>query len=385
MNIPSLVVRNIARRKTRSLLTVIGLGAAIAAVVALVGIANGFQDEMSQLYGKRGIDLIVQTKGGAQQLNNGIDEKLRYDIEKIEVNNEKVVSQVVGGLMDVVSFEKEELYTVIVNGWPLDCPQFNDLKYLEGRRLQKGETRKVNLGYVLAKNLGKKVGDKVELYAEEYEVVGIFESFSVYENGCVVLLLEELQRLMDRPGQVTGFLIDVMPVEGDAKATQDRIVAVNKAIEALSSKLNVTPTQDFVENVDQIKLGRSMAWIVSAIAVFIGSIGVLNTMVMSVIERTREIGTLRAIGWKRNRVMRMILWESVFLSIGGAILGVILAVLLMRALSNLSWTSGLIAGRTSPGVILQGFTIAIIVGVLGAAYPAYRAASLSPMEALRKK
>lgn len=385
MNIPSLVVRNIARRKTRSLLTVIGLGAAIAAVVALVGIANGFQDEMSQLYGKRGIDLIVQTKGGAQQLNNGIDEKLRYDIEKIEVNNQKVVSQVVGGLMDVVSFEKEELYTVIVNGWPLDCPQFNDLKYLEGRRLQKGETRKVNLGYVLAKNLGKKVGDKVELYAEEYEVVGIFESFSVYENGCVVLLLEELQRLMDRPGQVTGFLIDVMPVEGDAKATQDRIVDVSKAIEALSSKLNVTPTQDFVENVDQIKLGRSMAWIVSAIAVFIGSIGVLNTMVMSVIERTREIGTLRAIGWKRHRVMRMILWESVFLSFGGAILGVILAVLLMRALSNLSWTSGLIAGRTSPGVIFQGFAIAIIVGVLGAAYPAYRAARLSPMEALRKK
>jgi putative ABC transport system permease protein len=385
MNIHSLVIRNIARRKTRSLLTVIGLGAAIAAVVALVGIANGFQDEMSQLYGKRGIDLVVQTKGGAQQLNSGIHEKLRYDIEKIEVNGQKVVSQVVGGLMDVVSFEKEELYTVIVNGWPLDCPQFNDLKYLEGRRLEKGETRKVNLGYVLAKNLGKKVGDKVELYAEEYEVVGIFESFSVYENGCVVLLLEELQRLMDRPGQVTGFLIDVTPVENDPQATQDRIVAVNKAIEALSSKLNVTPTQDFVENVDQIKLGRSMAWIVSAIAVFIGSIGVLNTMVMSVIERTREIGTLRAIGWKRHRVMRMILWESVFLSFGGAILGVILAVLLMRALSNLSWTSGLIAGRTSPGVIFQGFAIAIIVGVLGAAYPAYRAASLSPMEALRKK
>jgi putative ABC transport system permease protein len=128
-----------------------------------------------------------------------------------------------------------------------------------------------------------------------------------------------------------------------------------------------------------------MAWIVSAIAVFIGSIGVLNTMVMSVIERTREIGTLRAIGWKRHRVMRMILWESVILSVGGAILGVILAVLLMRALSNLSWTSGLIAGSTSPGVIFQGVAIAILVGVLGAIYPAYRAAGLSPMEALRKK
>lgn len=385
MNIPTIVIRNIARRKTRSLLTVIGLGAAIAAVVALVGIATGFQDEMSQLYGRRGIDLVVQTKGGAQQLNNGIDEKLRYDIEKIEIDGQKVVSQVVGGLMDVVSFEKEELYTVIVNGWPLDCPQFKELKYLHGRALEAGENKKANIGYVLADNLGKKVGDKVELYAEEYEIVGIFESFSVYENGCVVLLLDELQRLMDRPGQVTGFLVDVTPVEGNPKATQDRINAVGQKIEALSSKLNMMPTQDFVENVEQIKLGRSMAWIVSAIAVFIGSIGVLNTMVMSVVERTREIGTLRAIGWKRHRVMRMILWESVILSLAGALLGVILAVILMKALSNLSWTSGLIAGSTSPGVILQGLAIAVLVGVLGAIYPAYRAAGLSPMEALRKK
>lgn len=384
MNLPSVVLRNITRRKTRSLLTIVGLGAAIAAVVALVGIANGFQDELSRLYGKRGVDLIVQTKGGAQQLNNGIDQKLRFEIEKIEIDGQKSVSKVVGGLMDVVSFEKEGLYTVIVNGWPLDCPQFDDMKWLSGHRLQEGENKKVNIGHVLASNLGKKVGDKLELYAEEFEISGIFESFSVYENGCAVLLLDELQRLMDRPGQVTGFLIDVVPA-ADPKSSQDRINAVGKKIEELSSKLNVQPTQDFVENVDQIKLGRSMAWVVSAIAVFIGSIGVLNTMVMSVIERTREIGTLRAIGWKRIRVMRMILWESVILSFGGAILGVILAVILLRILSNLSWTSGLIAGKVSPGVIFQGLAIAIIVGVLGAIYPAFRAAGLSPVEALRRK
>jgi putative ABC transport system permease protein len=385
MNLPSVVIRNITRRKTRSLLTMIGLGAAIAAVVALVGVANGFQEEMSRLYGKRGIDLIVQTKGGAQQLNNGIDQNLRYEIEKIEVDGEKVVKQVVGGLMDVVSFEDQEMFMVIVNGWPLDCPQFDDMDWKEGQRLQKGENKKVNLGVVLAKNLGKKVGDKIELYAEEYEIAGIFESFSVYENGCVVLLLEELQRLMDRPGQVTGFLVDVQPVENDSEQTQARVNAVAEKIEALSSKFAVLPTQEFVENVDQIKIGRSMAWVVSAIAVFIGSIGVLNTMVMSVIERTREIGTLRAIGWKKHRVVRMILWESVILSLGGALLGVTLALILMRVLSNLSWTSGLISGSASPGVILQGFSIAILVGVLGAIYPAYRAAGLSPVEALRRK
>lgn len=385
MNLPSMVLRNILRRKTRSLLTIVGLGAAIAAVVALVGVANGFQDEMSDLYGRRGIDLIVQTKGGAQQLNNGIDQKLRYEMEKIEVDGEPAVQQVIGGLMDVVSFEEEELYTVIVNGWPLDCPQFRELKYVEGRPLEAGEFKKVNIGVVLAKNLGKKVGDKIELYAEEFEIAGIFESFSVYENGCIVVLLEELQRLMDRPGQVTGFLIDVKPVPNNPAATQARIEAVSRKIAELSPKLSVQPTEDFVKNVDQIKIGRSMAWITSAIAVFIGSIGVLNTMVMSVIERTREIGTLRAIGWKKIRVMRMILWESLILSLGGAILGILLAVVLLRVLGNLPWTSGLIAGKTSPSVILQGLCIAVMVGVLGAIYPAYRAAGLSPIEALRRK
>lgn len=385
MNLPAMVLRNILRRKTRSLLTIVGLGAAIAAVVALVGVANGFQDEMSDLYGRRGIDLIVQTKGGAQQLNNGIDQKLRYEMEKIEVDGEPAVQQVIGGLMDVVSFEEEELYTVIVNGWPLDCPQFRELKYVEGRPLEAGEFKKVNIGVVLAKNLGKKVGDKIELYAEEFEIAGIFESFSVYENGCIVVLLEELQRLMDRPGQVTGFLIDVKPVPNNPAATQARIEAVSRKIAELSPKLSVQPTEDFVKNVDQIKIGRSMAWITSAIAVFIGSIGVLNTMVMSVIERTREIGTLRAIGWKKIRVMRMILWESLILSLGGAILGILLAVVLLRVLGNLPWTSGLIAGKTSPSVILQGLCIAVMVGVLGAIYPAYRAAGLSPIEALRRK
>jgi putative ABC transport system permease protein len=237
---------------------------------------------------------------------------------------------------------------------------------------------------VLARNLGKKVGDRIELYAEEFEIVGIFESFSVYENGCVVVLLEELQRLMDRPGQVTGFLVDVTPIDKDSPATQARIDAVARKIEALSPKLSVLPTENFIENVEQIKLGRSMAWVTSAIAVFIGSIGVLNTMVMSVIERTREIGTLRAIGWKRLTVMRMILWESVILSLGGALLGIVQAVILIRILAILPWTSGLVAGSTSPGVMLQGLTIAILVGVLGAIYPAYRAAGLSPVEALRR-
>jgi putative ABC transport system permease protein len=126
-----------------------------------------------------------------------------------------------------------------------------------------------------------------------------------------------------------------------------------------------------------------MAWMTSAVAVVIGAVGMLNTMVMSVFERTREIGILRAIGWRRSRVVRMILMESILLSIGGGVIGTVSAVLLIRFLSSTPSVSGLISGNIPWTVMGQGFLIALLVGLIGAAYPAYRGAQLLPTEAIR--
>jgi putative ABC transport system permease protein len=126
-----------------------------------------------------------------------------------------------------------------------------------------------------------------------------------------------------------------------------------------------------------------MAWVTSTVALFIGSIGMLNTMIMSVFERTKEIGVLRAIGWGRWRVVKMILMESVILSLLGGALGAVGAIFLTKMLSHFPAAAGVIDGNLAPSVILDGFLIALGVGLLGAAYPAYRGAQLLPTEALR--
>jgi putative ABC transport system permease protein len=289
------------------------------------------------------------------------------------------VHRVVGGLMDVVALEQHQLYAVIVNGWPADSAVLDRIDMLAGRRLQAGDKQRVMLGKVLARNTGKTAGDKIEIYAEQFEVIGVFESFSVLENGAAFFLLPELQRLTGRPGQMTGFVVKAADVRDEP------LEELRQRIEQLGPHVVATPTAQFVGDISQIRLSRSIAWLVSAIAVAIGAIGMANTMVMAVTERTREIGTLRALGWRKLRVARAIVSEAVLLSLAGAAFGCLGAILILRLLTRLPNTSGMIDGRFSPWALVLGFALALGISILGAAYPALWAARLSPMEAIRRK
>ncbi len=284
MRFLTVVAKNLLRRPARSALTVFGVGLAVAAVVSLLGISEGFERSYNDLYTSRGIDLVVQRSGRSQQLASGLDEKWGQRIRRLPG-----VREVIGGLVDVVSFEEAGLFVVIVDGWPAGSPLFADLTILSGRVPTDPERHEVLLGKVLAANLGKRVGDVLELYGQEFKVAGVFESYNVYDNGAVVMLLSEMQQLTDRPHEVSGFTVEADPAAGD-KA----IKALKHRIESLSPHLSVLSTADFISSVAQIRMARAMAWLTSTVAMILGGIGVLNTMVMSVFERMREMGVLRA-------------------------------------------------------------------------------------------
>ncbi len=378
------LLKNLLRRPARSMLTIVGLAVAVAAVVSLVGVATGFENSFLEVYSSRGVDLVVQRAGGKNNLNNGLPESLREPLEKV-----KGVKQVVGGLLDTINFRDANLLGVLLNGWPPDCPLFTRLTVLSGRQLQAGDSDKIMIGRVLAANLGKKVGDTIELYGSiPYEVIGIYESPIVFENGGSVVLLSDLQKLMNRndPPEVTGFTIiaDDEARKNELKDLRQRIAALPEAKE-MDVQLEATPATEFVKGVSQIKISRAVAWLTSAIALVIGAIGMLNTMIMSVFERTKEIGTLRAIGWKRSRIIQMVIGESLLLSIGGAIVGSLGGIFLVKVLTQLPNASGIVSGHVAAPVIAEGFLVAILVGVFGAIYPALWSANLLPTEALRGK
>jgi putative ABC transport system permease protein len=374
------ILKNVFQRKSRSALTMIGVAIAVTAVVALVGIADGFQRSFRELYEKRGVDLLVVRAGTSERLSSSIPQRVGEQIKAIDG-----VRAVSPGLMDMASFEEANLTSVPLQGWQPDSFLFDGLKMVGGRKLEERDERGVMLGIVTAKNLGKKTGDTLKIASRDFDIIGIYESFNVFENGSVVMLLHTLQTIMDRPDQVTGFQI-VLDNVANKRSLIERVRGEINALRSPSGQpwgIEALPTADYVKSTSQIRMAQAMAWTTSAIALVIGAVGVLNTMIMSVFERTREIGILRAIGWRKSRVVRLILYESLLFSVAGAVVGIVAAVALTHALTWLPLLSGFIKGDVAPAVMIQGFFIALAVGLLGGAYPAYRGAHLLPTEALR--
>ena len=144
-----------------------------------------------------------------------------------------------------------------------------------------------------------------------------------------------------------------------------------------------TPARDHVMGDTQIRLAKAMAWTTAAVALVLGSVGMLNTMLMSIFERTREIGILRAVGWRRRRVLALVLGEALVIALIGTMLGAVLAVVGLRVLTLAPTARGFIDPNLPPEVLVIALAMGVGLSLLGGLYPAARAAALEPTEALR--
>src|SRR5579863_1014808 len=234
MHFVTIAAKNLARRPARTLLTIFGVAIGVAAVVSLWGAAESIERSYLAIYTSREVDLIVQRRGGMVQLSKGIPQAFGDRISSLPQ-----VRAVMGGLLDMVSFEDRGLYMVIVEGIEPDSLVLGRVKVTDGRKLRSGDGQSVMLGRALAANLGKRVGDMVEIYSRPFHVVGVFEALSLYENASVLMLLSELQGQMDRRGQVTGFLVQADP-PGDPRA----IASLRRQIESLDPNVAATPSEE---------------------------------------------------------------------------------------------------------------------------------------------
>jgi putative ABC transport system permease protein len=374
MRFTTLFARNLIRRGLRTVLTVLGLGVGVAAVVALLGIAWGFESSFMDIYRSKGIDIVLTKAGVGTTLTSHLPAEDEDIIRKIPG-----VRDLAPTLFDMVSIDNTNLSSVLVNGWKPESLMFKGVHILDGRQFTKGDEGKkiVMMGKLLAGSLDKKAGDKIDITGETYEILGIYESSSLFESGGLIMPFSLLQKNMGRKDSVSGFVV------GAEKSDNASIRELTHRIETALPGVAATPAQDFVQGEQQLKLVKAMAWATSFIAMVLGSMGVLNTMIMTVFERTKEIGILRALGWKRARVMNMILGESALLGLCGAVVGCLMAYISVKISAQFPMTKIFVNPNLPLTVICYGLALGVGLSLIGGFYPAVRASSLDPTEALR--
>ena len=364
-----LIFRNLIRQKIRTGLTVLGISIGITAVVALGIITSGARAMTLELLRAGGSDFAIGRNGSSDLTFSTLT---AADLQKVE--NYPEVAHVSGVLL---AFSKvgSNPYFAQVGIDPNDL-DFFDLPVVEGRRLAPGARDEIMLGPEAANQLHARVGDQVEVRGQTLRVVAIYRTGAVYLDGGGVLPISTVWEYERKEGLYTLLYVKAKPGI-DLAALTARIETEHPDLATLRGLTDVSDVDQGLQMIDAVNLG------VTVLAVFIGGIAVMNTMVMAVFERTREIGILRAVGWRTRRILQMILGEALLLCIIAAVFGSGLAVLLTRFIVLLPTIRAFLSPEYTPDVFVRGILVGVSVAVLGAIYPAYRAARLSPAEAIR--
>jgi putative ABC transport system permease protein len=363
--------KNLWRRRLRTLLTLIGIGMAIGAFVALVGFSRSFEHEWQRLYSSSGTDIAVVDKNF---MNSSVNQSLQGKLRAVPL-----VADAEPMIFNILDITPE--VNAIVFGWLDDSYEFDSLTFSSGGRFHNGKPE-IIVGELLAKNLNKNVGNTIELQGSTFTIVGIFHGGTALEAGALIMPIDQLQQISSLQGKVSGFHVRLKPAPA-GESPEHYMKRAQVAIEAALPGLNAQGAADRAANNQFVTLAHAVAWGTSCIALLMGILGIANTMAMSVFERTREIGILRAIGWKAWRVLLLIQVEAAVLGFVGGILGIFIGWGALQLLSTLPQTASVVSASLSPLHFVEALAISVLSGLIAGAYPAWRGAHLSPVEALR--
>jgi putative ABC transport system permease protein len=349
-----LIWKNLLRRPARTVFTAVGVGLGVGLIVALLSITSGVHRTADDLTHVGRADFGLYQSDVTDFTRSLLPESMAAKI---------------GSDRGVAAVAKVKL--LIVDGllvFGLDPSEFayRRLVVTEGRR---GEA-------MAGDHSGKHLGQTLTLGGRDYRIAGIYHSGDRFEDLGVVLPLAAVEALAKRPREVTSIGVNVklgQNVQQVAARLEQRYPGIT-AITEPGQAIKVDTSS---------RLIISTGWIVSILALIVGGIGVTNTMAMSVFERTREIGILRAVGWPVRRIAAMIVAEAVGICLIALGVGCALGVVAAQVFVAHSTLEGLISPNYTASTFAWGLAFALGVGVIGALYPTWRAVSLSPIAALR--
>ena len=367
MSFLKFILKNPFRRKTSAFLSIVGIAIGIIVIVALGGITDGLVNTFEDTIHAGGADFQISGKetGDSAYGTNTIDASWTDKIANVSVVEKAYPIYVV-----LTSVGDDYMNTLI--GIDPAGTELADISMKEGRIFEDGADE-VILGEIYAEDNDYDVGDTIEIDRDDFEIVGIYESGDSNMAGGVFTSISKVGDLMDDEDSISNIYVKVEKGQ-DPQSVADRID--DKYGDNITT---ITSVMEMEQMADMLNMLQASTWAISLLAIVVGGLGIINTMLMSVFERTREIGVLKAVGWSNKRILLMIVGESLVITVVSAIIGSLIGFLACTILGPQIGIEPLFG----PKIFIQAFLVAIVVGILGGIYPAIKAIRLPPTEALR--
>jgi putative ABC transport system permease protein len=364
-----LIIRNLWAKKARSIGLASAVAIAVMTVVALAVTSSGLEQSATALISVGKADFTVMQKGTSDTLSSTIDRQ-----ELARINGTPGVASTVGVLVETEKLNADNPVFIEIGINPGDFTSFG-VNVVNGRPYSPTATNEVMLGWRAAANFGLQAGNRFRANGTWNTVAGIYSTGNSFGDAGAMFPLPAIQGYNRVPGIVTLAFVKVNPGSSPA--------AVASRIDYNQPQLTTIRTATQFGRAD-----RNLVYLQAAVngstvlAILIGAVIVGNTMLLSLFERTREFGLLRAIGWTRRRTVSLLLGESLLLAVLGAAIGVGLSFAVTAGLAQLPALKGILHPNFTEGAFWRALLTALVMTFIGALYPTTRAALLTPLKAL---
>ena len=410
-----LSVNSLTQRGLRSWLTILGIIIGVAAVVAILSMGAGMEESVSSQLGGLGADIVTITPGfnravgfrghgeGSRDMGaSGTDGNLTVrDIQIIKsVSGVDLVNGIVSGRADVTYLA--ETASLSVKGVdPLIWSEMTTTSELEsGRYLSTGDGNVVVIGNSIAEETFKQpllTNTQIEIEGKSFRIVGILEK-SGMDDGTIFMPSDQARIILEDFESDQFSSIEVKVSDTGTEDSEYVLEVTEKIEEKLllsrhvtedKKDFTITSSQATQEMVSEM-MGTMNMFLggIAAISLLVGAIGIANTMFMSVMERTRQIGVLKALGTTNNEVMKLFLIESGIIGFLGGLIGIFFGIIASGMLTLLG--GGMAPGArgemvtvVEPELIMFAMVFTIVIGIISGLIPARSAANLEPVDALR--
>jgi putative ABC transport system permease protein len=365
----ALIIRNLWKKKARSIGLAFAVAIAVMAVVTLDVTSSGLERSAASIISVGKADFTVAQKGASSTLSSTIDKQ-----ELARIAQTPGVASAVGVLVETQNLNADNPVFIEIGINPGDLAAFG-VKLVAGQPYSAAATNQVMLGWRAAANFGLHVGDHFSANGTSNTIVGIYSTGNSFGDAGAMFPLPAIQGYNRLPGIVTLAFVKVTPgasaasVAGRVAYDQPQLTTIRTAAQFGRADQNLVYLQAAVNGS-------------TVLAILIGAVIVGNTMLLSLFERTREFGLLRAIGWTRRRTVALLLGESLLLAVLGAAIGVALSFAIAAGLSQLPALKGILHPNFTEDAFWRALFTALVMTLIGALYPTIRAALLSPLKAL---